>query len=72
MGVFLEMKNIETLKKEAQGNIEKFVKELQLLQQRQQLIAQEVLLLQGEIRGYEKQEKEKKEPSETIPKKKGK
>jgi len=64
------MEKIEELKKEAEENIQKFAQELQLLNQRQNLVSQEIIKLQGEIRGFEKlliaekseeQEKEKKE-----------
>jgi len=48
------MPTIEELKKEAEENIEKFSKELQLLNQRQNLVAQEIIRLQGEIRGFTK------------------
>jgi hypothetical protein len=51
-------KKVETLRKEAQDNIEKFTKEYQLLQQRMNLVAQEIIRLQGEVRGYDKQLKE--------------
>lgn len=48
------MPKIEELKKEAEENIEKFSKELQLLNQRQSLVMQEIIRLQGEVRGFTK------------------
>jgi len=48
------MPKIEELKKEAEENLDKFSKELQLLNQRESLVTQEIIRLQGEIRGFTK------------------
>ncbi len=63
------MSKIEKLKKEAEENLQKFMKEHQLLQQRMQVVTKEIIALQGEIRGYDKQIEKKTEPQKTTPKK---
>ena len=55
------MKTIKERKKETTENIEKFSKELQLLQQRTNQVTTEVVQLQGELRLLEKMEKEEVE-----------
>ena len=55
------MKTIKERKKETTENIEKFSKELQLLQQRTNQVTNEVVQLQGELRLLEKMEKEEAE-----------
>ena len=60
------MPTIEELKKEAEENIEKFSKELQLLNQRQNLVAQEIIRLQGEVRGFTKLLQSEKESVQHV------
>lgn len=55
------MKTIKERKKETAENIEKFSKELQLLQQRTNQVTTEVVQLQGELRLLERMEKEEAE-----------
>ena len=55
------MKTLKERKKETTESIEKFSKELQLLQQRTNQVTNEVVQLQGEHRLIEKMEKEEAE-----------
>lgn len=55
------MKKIKERKKETLENIEKFSKELQLLNQRINLVSKEIAHFQGEFRLLERMEKEEVE-----------